>query len=104
MAWKSEHDCSSCHHAALIVWAMNEGNSRGHAVDGPVLAELTKWLTEAGDGRTSVPRPESVPKALNTKPIYYALALGSVPNPGVTERTAMAKLLDTVKADQMENG
>jgi hypothetical protein len=30
--WKKEHDCSSCHHAAMVVWSMNEAKARGHAV------------------------------------------------------------------------
>ena len=43
-AWKKEHNCASCHHASLVVWATREAKLRGHAVDEPVLAELTKWL------------------------------------------------------------
>ena len=104
LAWKAEHDCSSCHHAALVLWAMNEGKQRGHLVDEPVLEQLTKWLTEGGDGRTSVPRPASAPRALNTKAIYYALGLASVPKPNAGEREALSRFLDTVKADQLENG
>src|SRR5262245_53851958 len=79
IAWKKEHDCSSCHHAAMVVWSMSEARLRGHATDEPVLADMTKWLTSAGEGRTSVPRPEGVPKALNTKAVYFALGLGSLP-------------------------
>ena len=41
LAWKKEHNCASCHHAALVVWAMREAKQRGLAVDEPVLAELT---------------------------------------------------------------
>ena len=42
LAWKREHNCASCHHASLVVWATREAKLRGHAVDEPVLAELTK--------------------------------------------------------------
>src|SRR5262245_23789350 len=55
-AWKNEHNCASCHHASLVVWAMREARQRGHAVDEPVLTELTKWVAESGDGKTSIPR------------------------------------------------
>src|SRR4051812_21482671 len=64
-AWKEKHNCASCHHAALVVWSMREAKQRGHAVDETVLAEMAKWVAESGDGKTGVPRPAGVPKALN---------------------------------------
>lgn len=69
LKWKEEHNCVSCHHAALVVWAMREAKPQGHAVDEAVLADLTKWIAESGPGTTSLKRPESAPRALNTKPI-----------------------------------
>lgn len=104
LAWKAEHDCSSCHHAAMVVWAMNEAKLRDYTVNEDVLTDMTQWLTKAGEGKTSLPRPESAPRALNTKPIYYALGLGSIPKPTKDEKEAMARLLTTVKGDQIENG
>src|SRR5437867_3748060 len=77
MAWKSKHNCVSCHHAALVVWSMREAKQRGHTVDGPVLSELTTWVAKSGEGRTGVPRPAGVPKALNAKAVWFALALGA---------------------------
>src|SRR6267142_1855977 len=73
--------CVSCHHAGLVVWAMREAKQRGHAVNEPVLAELTKWIAEAGDGKTGVPRPAGLPKALNAKAVWLALALGADAKP-----------------------
>ena len=104
VAWKDEHLCSSCHHAAMVVWSMNEAKAHGHEVDESVLADLTQWLTEAGEGKTSVPRPGKVPKALNTKALYYSLGLGSVPHRTVAQRDALKLLLRTVVADQIESG
>ena len=45
-----------------MIWAMGEAKERGHKVDEPVLAELTKWVAESGDGKTGVPRPAGIPK------------------------------------------
>src|SRR5437870_11006163 len=67
LAWKEKHHCVSCHHASLVVWSMREAKRFGHAVNEPVLAELTQWLAESGDGRTGLARPAGVPKALNAK-------------------------------------
>ncbi len=104
LAWKNEHHCASCHHAALVVWAMREAKLSGHAVDEPVLAELTQWMAESGDGKTSVPRPPGIPRALNEKPISYALALEANPQPDAASSEGLKLLLTTVKGDQTENG
>src|SRR5262249_38837474 len=81
LAWKNKHNCASCHHAALVIWAMREAQQRGHAVDEPVLAELTKWVAESGDGKFGLARPASAPKAASPKAVWFALALGADPKP-----------------------
>lgn len=102
--WRNDHQCVSCHHAALTSWAMHEAKLKGRAVDEVLLAELTRWMTESGEGKTSVPRPEGRPKALNTKAIYFALALASDPNPDPASQEAIKRLLKTVKEDQLDDG
>ena len=104
IAWRDEHKCVSCHHASLVVWAMREAKQRGHAVDEPVLAELTKWIAESGEGKTGVPRPEGVPKALNEKAVSLALALAADPELDPVSQAGLKLLLTTVKGDQIENG
>ena len=104
LAWKKEHQCASCHHAALVVCALQEAKQSGYAVDEQVLADLTKWLTEAGDGKTSLPRPESAPNALNEKAVSYAFALRTNPQPDENVRNGMQRLLSTVKANQRAEG
>jgi hypothetical protein len=51
-----------------------------HAVNEAVLADLTKWVAESGDGKFSSARPASAPEALNPKAVWFALALGSDPS------------------------
>jgi hypothetical protein len=104
LAWKKEHNCASCHHASLVVWATREAKLRGHAVDEPVLAELTKWLAESGDGKFGLARPASAPKAASPKAIYFALALGIDPKPDEASQKGLKLLLKTVAAEQTENG
>jgi hypothetical protein len=104
LAWKKEHNCVSCHHASLVVWATREAKLRGHAVDEPVLAELTKWVAESGDGKFGVARPASAPKAASPKAVYFALALGVDPKPDVVSQQGLKLLLKTVAAEQTENG
>ena len=82
LAWKNEHNCVSCHHAGLVIWSMREAKLRGHAVDEPVLAEMTKWVAESGDGKFGLARPVSAPKALSPKAVWFALALEADPQAG----------------------
>jgi hypothetical protein len=104
LAWRDEHHCVSCHHAGLVVWSMREAKQRGRMVDEPVLAELTKWIAESGDGKTGIPRPAGIPRALNEKAVSLALALGADAQPDDAARTGLSLLLTTVKGDQIESG
>jgi len=104
LAWKKEHNCASCHHASLVVWSMREAKQHGYRVDEPVLADLTKWMAESGDGKTGVPRPAGIPKALNTKAVYFALALEADPQPDSVSQDGLKRMLQTVISDQLENG
>jgi hypothetical protein len=102
--WKARHNCVSCHHASLVIWAMYEARQQGYAVEEPVLAELTKWVAESGPGRTGVARPAGVPKALNGQAMWFALALGADPRPDAVVRKGLKLLWETVQSDQTANG
>src|SRR5262245_12075483 len=104
LAWKKEHNCASCHHAGLVICAMREAKQFGHAVDVPVLAELTKWVAESGDGKFGLARPASAPKAASPKAVYFALALGAEPKPDAVTKAGMKLLLKTVTGEQTDNG
>ena len=104
MVWKNEHKCVSCHHAALVIWSMSEAQRRGHAVNEPVLAELTKWVAGSGDGKFGMATPASAPNALSPKAVWFALALGAIPKPDTASQEGMKLLLKTVKSEQTEDG
>jgi Squalene-hopene cyclase C-terminal domain len=103
-AWKEEHKCASCHHAALVVWSIREAKQRGHKVDESVLADLTKWVAESGDGKTGVPRPAGVPKALNAKAVWFALALGADSKPDAVSLKGLQAMAKTIYSDQTDGG
>ena len=104
LAWKEEHKCASCHHAALVVCSMREAKQFGRAVDEPVLADLTKWLAESGNGKFGLARPDSAPNAASPKAIYFALALGTDPKRDAAAQEGLKLLLTTVKAEQTGDG
>ena len=103
-AWKKEHNCASCHHAALVIWAMREAKGRGIAVDESELKGLTKWMAESGDGKFVMARPATAPHAASPKAMYFALALGADPEPDAVSRAGIKRLLKTVKNEQTDDG
>jgi len=104
LAWRKEHNCASCHHASLVILAMQEAKGRGHKIDETVLADLTKWLAESGDGKFGLARPASAPKAASPKAIYFALALGADPKSDDKTQQGLKLLLKTVQSEQSDNG
>lgn len=44
--WRNEHECATCHHGTMTVWALCEAQQAGYAVDGEPLAEMTSWTKE----------------------------------------------------------
>jgi hypothetical protein len=94
----------SCHHASLVVWALRDAKQRGCAVEEPVLADLTKWLAESGDGKVGLARPAAAPRAANSKAVYFAAALGADPKPDAAAQKGLQLLLKTVEGDQTDNG
>lgn len=41
--WRKEHECATCHHGAMTVWAFSEAKNRGYAVNAESLAEMGQW-------------------------------------------------------------
>lgn len=103
-AWKKEHNCASCHHAALVVWSFQEAKQHRRSVDETTLAELTKWLAESGNGKFNLERPKEAPHAASPKAIYFSLALGLDPQRNEASRAGMKLLLSTVMSEQTANG
>ncbi len=87
-----------------MIWALGEARARGRAVDEPALAELTTWVAESGDGKTGIPRPAGLPRALNEKAVSLALGLVAQHEPDSVSRNGIKLLLQTVKGDQVEDG
>jgi squalene cyclase len=104
LAWKEAHNCASCHHAGMVVWALRAAKVRGFAVDEPVLAEMTQWMAASGDGKMTIERPASAPHAMSTKALYFALGLLADPEPDAASQEGLKRLLQTIESEQIEDG
>jgi squalene-hopene/tetraprenyl-beta-curcumene cyclase len=107
LAWKKEHNCVSCHHAALVLWALREGKARGHVVNEPALTELTKWAVASGDGSKLMRKPPEKYrdlKVMNLYTVLLALAFEAGGGPTDDMRDALQALLTKIEADQTRAG
>ena len=101
VAWKNEHHCfvPSRQPGGLVA---AQGAERGHAVDEPVLAEMTRWIAESGDGKTGVPRPEGIPKAQHQGRVFCPGASGRC-RADAASQAGMKRFVETIKSDQLDS-
>jgi hypothetical protein len=104
VAWRDEHQCASCHHAALVAWSLREARRHGYPVDEPVLGEMTRWIAESGDGKFTQARPAEAPDAFSAKAVWFALALAADPERDPVAEAGLKRLLKTVEGEQTEKG
>lgn len=78
--WRKEHDCATCHHGVMTVWALSEASRRGIGVKPESLAEITQW-TKAGV-LAQIDQPRDARPGWNmvsTPALYLAAMSRSVP-------------------------
>ena len=79
--WRKEHDCATCHHGTLTVWALSEARERGFAVKPESLAEIAKWTKEGVLARIDLPRDARPGWSMVSTPALYLAAMArSVPS------------------------
>jgi hypothetical protein len=41
--WRKEHQCATCHHGGMTVWAISEAKNQGYSIAAKSLGEMVKW-------------------------------------------------------------
>jgi len=54
--WRKEHECSTCHHGTMTIWALTEAASRGYTVAPETLADMATWAKQRALERLDQPR------------------------------------------------
>ena len=79
LAWRKEHQCATCHHGTMTVWALSEAKSRGYAVEQETLADMTEWTKER---LKDIDKPRDTRPGwsmVNTIALYLAMMAQAVP-------------------------
>jgi hypothetical protein len=112
VAWIHNYKCASCHHAPMMIWAVNEAKARGYTIDQAALDEVTKWTLD-DPLRSKVlfpplkPDVKPGPGDLNSLPNAYGLlAAAAVPaeSLGQPARDALARLKTSIREKQQTDG
>ncbi|MDA1051286.1 MAG: terpene cyclase/mutase family protein [Planctomycetota bacterium] len=79
--WRDEHECSTCHHGTMTLWAYSEAKSRGYSIDADVMKETVDWAKQRFMERIDLPR-DTRPgwSMVSTPAIYLALMAQCVEN------------------------
>jgi hypothetical protein len=59
--WKDKHKCASCHHAPMMMWAVNEAQIQGYAVNTKSLAAISAWTFHPDNSAGTFPGPKNPP-------------------------------------------
>lgn len=107
--WIRDRKCASCHHAPMMIWALNDARKRGFAVDQAALDEVTTWTLGDPVKAGMLPAPkkpdEAKPAAdgeacLNTA--YALLAARALPEEAICE--SRKRMEAHVVAKQQDSG
>jgi Squalene-hopene cyclase C-terminal domain len=102
--WRKEHECSTCHHGTMTLWALEEARSHGYDVAAETLTNTAKWTKERLD-RIDLPR-DTRPgwRMVNTPALYLSLMALSVPMQDAVSTDELQRIAGHLLRHQEDDG
>ncbi|HLQ46499.1 MAG TPA: prenyltransferase/squalene oxidase repeat-containing protein [Planctomycetaceae bacterium] len=69
--WRKEHECATCHHGTLTVWALNEAHHQGYQVKADVLKDMAEWTKARWVPEANKPRDTRPGWSMVSTPAVY---------------------------------
>jgi hypothetical protein len=95
--WRKEHECSTCHHGTMTVWALSEAKSQGYDVATESLTDTVKWTKDRLLERINLPRDTRPGWSMVSTPALYlslmALSVSKQDAVSADERKRIARHL-----------
>ena len=103
--WRKEHECATCHHGIMTVWAYTEAKSLGYVVKPETVQETVKWAKERFLDRIDKPRdPRPGWSMVSTPAIYLAIMAQSVDGQEAVSADELKRIADHLVRHQETDG
>lgn len=103
--WRKKHNCATCHHGAMAVWALTEAKNQGYAVDEQRLAEIGKYAKARFWDNVDKPRDERYGYKIPSSLLIYLAMFGQlVPEQKTLTSDELNRLADYAARHQEPEG
>jgi hypothetical protein len=111
--WLKQRKCAACHHAGMPIWALNEADRQGYAIDKKFVTDTIESTLGSRDkliaarlvpGPKDPPDPRPVSRGLNMGLPFLAVAGGSFPALQPGQKQTLQLIADEAVKKQMKDG
>lgn len=107
VAWIQERQCAACHHAPLMLWALQEARGRGYTIDEKAVTQVADFTVTADNLAKTLPnpndkRPET--QKLSLAAVYLALGLETRPTADKKAGEVLQRLTSHIVEKQEKDG
>lgn len=103
--WRKKHNCATCHHGSMTVWALTEAMNCGYPVDEERLAEIAKYTKARFWDNVDKPRDEREGYKIPSSVLIYLAMFGQlVPEQKTLTSDELNRLADYAARHQEPEG
>lgn len=112
-SWLKSRGCAACHHVPLALWALNEAERRGYAIDKPYVSGTIEALLGDKDklmasrifpNPAAPPDPRPQGRGLNMGLPMLSLAARSAPSLEIGQRESLNLIAEEIVSKQQPDG
>jgi hypothetical protein len=112
-AWLNTRKCAACHHAAMPLWALNEADKMGYAIDKKFAADTLEATLGSRDkmiasklvpGPKDPPDPRPLGRGLNMGLVFISVAGQSSPTLSQGQKQSLKSITEETLKKQVKDG
>jgi hypothetical protein len=111
--WMKTRKCASCHHASMPLWALNEADRLGYAIDKKYVSETVEATLGSHEkmiaaklvpGPKDPPDPRPIGRGLNMGLVFMAVSARSSPSLSEGQKQSLRWITEQTLKKQMKDG
>jgi dienelactone hydrolase len=102
--WRTEHQCATCHHGTMTVWALSEAKRAGYEVAGETWTDLVTWTKERLKDIDKPRDPRPGWNMVSTPAVYLAVMARTVPGQEALSRDELERIAGHLLRHQETDG